>query len=167
MNTVVCRLNCQEDMRRYIELLAPERWKVFQCLLLEGENAGGAGDLRDARHLTVTTEQFDEFVERHQTACPQMIPEPNNVMQNSYLLLDEEMRFLDCSGGGKVPSESILKVGVWKALEQAGFDVEKFNERGGVYDWKRNRSAVPQAETLQVQVEDNELIAMQNYTLIK
>jgi hypothetical protein len=47
-------------------------------------------------------------------------------MQNSYLLLDEQLRFLDCSANGKVPSESILEVGVEKALGQAGFDFDMF-----------------------------------------
>ena len=60
-------------------------------------------------------------------------------MQNSYLLLDENMAFLDCSGGGKVPGQSILTVGVEKALQQAGFDHSMFHQRGGVYDWRRER----------------------------
>ena len=60
-------------------------------------------------------------------------------MQNSYLLLDEELRFLDCSENGKVPSHSILEVGVERALSQAGFDHEMFQQRGGVFDWTRTR----------------------------
>ena len=60
-------------------------------------------------------------------------------MQNSYLILDEKMRFLNCSNGGKVPSESILEVGVEKALLQSGFDQEMFHKRGGVYDWTREQ----------------------------
>ena len=138
MNTVVCQLNWQADMSHYVRLLNPERWKVFQCLILEGENAGGPHDLRDARQLQVTSAQFQSFVQRHATLS-QMIPEPNDLMQNSYLLLDENMCFLDCSGGGKVPSESILKVGVLPALAQAGFDAEMFYKRGGIFDWKRDR----------------------------
>lgn len=51
------------------------------------------------------------------------------------------MCFLDCSGGGKVPSESILKVGVEQALLQSGFDDSMFAERGGVYEWTRERGA--------------------------
>jgi radical S-adenosyl methionine domain-containing protein 2 len=65
-------------------------------------------------------------------------------MQNSYLLLDEDMRFLDCSNGAKIPGESILKVGVEKALMQAGFDHSMFVQRGGVYDWTRDRSDLGQ-----------------------
>jgi len=143
MNTVVCQLNWQEDMSPYVRLLNPERWKVFQCLILEGENAGGPEDLRDARALRISTSQFQSFVGRHvDEFVHTMVPEPNDMMQNSYLPLDEDMCFLDCSGGGKVPSESILKVGVFPALEQAGFDMDMFHQRGGIFDWKRDRNSM-------------------------
>ena len=139
LNTVVCSLNWEEDMTEPVRRLNPQRWKVFQVLLLKDENVGQADQLRDARPLVVTDQQFEAFVQRHQPTLPQLIAEPNTVMQNSYLLLDEDMRFLDCSQGGKVPGESILKVGVHKALQQAGFDHDMFQQRGGVYDWKRER----------------------------
>ena len=60
-------------------------------------------------------------------------------MQNSYLLLDEELRFLDCSENGKIPSQSILEVGVERALSQAGFDDDMFQKRGGIFEWTRDR----------------------------
>ena len=139
MNTVVNSLNWQEDMNEHVEKLDPYRWKAFQVLILEGENSGRNGDLRDATELRVSRRQFDAFCKRH-AGQKALIPESNEVMQNSYLLLDEEMRFLDCSKGGKVPSDSILKVGVGQALEQAGFDHAMFEQRGGVYDWEREKS---------------------------
>lgn len=48
-----------------IEELQPVRQKVSQCLLIEGENMGGEKDLRDARQLTITDEQFQEFCQHH------------------------------------------------------------------------------------------------------
>lgn len=138
MNTVVCSLNWQEDMNQQVEKLDPYRWKAFQVLLLEGENTGKPGELRDAHLLQVSRSEFDAYCQRHEKQS-MLIPEPNDVMQNSYLLLDEELCFLDCSGGGKIPSESILKVGVAKSLEQAGFDDIMFQQRGGIYDWRREK----------------------------
>lgn len=128
-------------MNEYVTALDPYRWKVFQVLILEGENSGRPGELRNANLLQVSREQFDAFIERHVHEQKALIPEPNDVMQNSYLLLDEELRFLDCSGGGKVPSESILDVGVEVALEQAGFDDHMFHKRGGIYDWRRSKNS--------------------------
>jgi len=138
MNTVVCKFNHDEDMNEYVTRLDPYRWKCFQVLLLNGENAGG-GDLRDARDLVVTRDEFDAFITRH-SSQPMLIAEANDVMQNSYLLLDEELRFLDCSDNGKVPSRSILDVGVENALAQAGFDDSMFHKRGGIFEWRRDRN---------------------------
>ncbi|CAB9501017.1 Radical S-adenosyl methionine domain-containing protein 2 [Seminavis robusta] len=139
MNTVVNSYNWEEDMIDQVRQLDPCRWKVFQVLLLDQENMGNEQSLRDARPLVVSDDQFQSFVQRHQPHFPQLVPEDNSAMQNSYLLLDEDLRFLDCSTGAKIPGESILDVGVYPALAQAGFDHDMFHLRGGVYDWKRER----------------------------
>merc|ERR1712135_172071 len=104
--------------------LRPIRWKVFQCLLISGENVG-VDALRDARSLVITDEQFHDFLQRHQ-CVPCIVPEDNLRMKNSYLILDEELRFLNCTGGAKTPSESIRDVSVARALQQAGFDARMF-----------------------------------------
>jgi len=45
------------------------------------------------------------------------------------------MRFLDKGDGDEKVSESILEVGVQKAIKQVRWDQEEFHDRGGVYDW--------------------------------
>ncbi|KAF8123295.1 hypothetical protein EV363DRAFT_1180238 [Boletus edulis] len=137
INTVVTINNWEEDMNEQIEQLAPFRWKVFQVLLLDSENTGAeTGSLRDARHLTITTEQFEGFLQRHASqTC--LVPEDNDAMKDSYLNLDEKMRFLNCMDGGKKPGRSLLDVGVQPALQDSGFNETAFNERGGIFDWKR------------------------------
>lgn len=42
INTVVNRYNFQEDMNAEIAELNPYRWKVFQVLIIKGENNGGS-----------------------------------------------------------------------------------------------------------------------------
>ena len=65
---------------------------MFQVLLLDGENTGkDTGSLRDARDLVITDEQFQAFLDRHKHQ-PSLVPESNEVMRDSYLLLDEKMR---------------------------------------------------------------------------
>ncbi|KAJ7273173.1 hypothetical protein C8J57DRAFT_1435017 [Mycena rebaudengoi] len=139
-------LNWKEDMNSAIEEIDPVRWKVFQVLLLDGENTGSStNSIRDARNLTITSEQFQAFVERHKSQkC--LVPEDNEAMKDSYLNLDEEMRFLNCQDGGKTPGRSILDVGVAEALKDAGFDNKIFIDRGGVYDW--SRAAPPKEPSL-------------------
>lgn len=135
INTVVNTYNVDEDMRENIKRLAPIRWKVFQCLLIEGENCGSDA-LRNAEEFVISDEQFNGFLERHsQLAC--LVPESNEKMQNSYLILDEYMRFLDCRTGAKVPSKSLLDVGVENAINASGFDERMFIKRGGKYTWSK------------------------------
>lgn len=93
-------------------------------------------DLNDVCDLLVTRDKFDAFIQRHEGQNA-LIPEPNTVMQNSYLLLDEESRFLDCSWNGKIPSQPMLEVGLDRALSQAGFGHKMFQDRGGIFEWTR------------------------------
>ena len=59
-------------------------------------------------------------------------------MASSYLHLDEYMCFLDKGEGMITKSESILKVGVQKAMGQVFWDKGSFLDRGGIYDWGRS-----------------------------
>jgi len=139
LNTVVNRFNWQEDMNEAIKELDPIRWKVFKVLILEGENDGN-NTLRDARKFEITDEEYKAFLDRHSSQkC--IVPEDNNTMKNSYLVLDEYMQFLDSSTGGKTPSKSILEVGVEEAIKESGFDEEKFISRGGIYSWQRQKTS--------------------------
>lgn len=47
------------------------------------------------------------------------------------------MRFLDCRSGAKVPSKSLLDVGVENAIDASGFDEQMFLKRGGRYTWSK------------------------------
>lgn len=136
INTVVNTYNHEEDMVAEINELNPIRWKVFQCLLLEGENAGPDA-LRNAERFYINDQTFNNFIERHKSVTS-LVPESNVKMQNSYLILDEYMRFLDCQNGSKIPSKSILDVGVDNALQFSGFDEAMFKKRGGIYKWSKD-----------------------------
>lgn len=139
LNTVVCAYNHDEDLTTSLLELDPYRWKVFQCLAIEGENQGENATDRDVQKLLVTDEQFQQFIARHAICHP--VVESNEAMRNSYLILDERMRFLNNQNGRKEPSASILEVGVPAALRSAGFDQAMFLDRGGVYEWARNTDA--------------------------
>jgi len=140
-------LNASEDMSAGVVECGPVRWKLFQCLSVAGENAG-AWALRDAAPFTVSDEAFEAFRARHaahaalapllRAARPMaMAVEGNDVMRDSYVLLDEKMRFLDCSGGGKEPGDSLLDVGVDAALRHIRFNARAYAERGG--GWHEQR----------------------------
>ena len=148
MNTVVCELNKAESIYPLVNELSPMRWKVFQVLPLDGENSG-MNALRDATPLLISDEEFTSYVSRNSASLNDpsiMKAESNKVMQSSYLLVDEYGRFLDCSSGGKVPTKSILEVGVLAARQElisstgGGFDRAAYYERDGYYpdQWSRD-----------------------------
>ena len=112
------------------------RWKVFQCLPIEAENMG-PGALRQVEPFLVTEEEWQTFLTTHHHITV-MVQESNEKMRNSYLILDEYMRFLDNTEGKKEPSKSILDVGVQAAINKAGFDEAMFLERGGKYQWSKS-----------------------------
>eukprot|EP00039_Didymoeca_costata_P011396 m.159894 g.159894 ORF g.159894 m.159894 type:complete len:324 (+) comp15160_c0_seq1:411-1382(+) len=147
LNTVVNSKNYMEDMSETLNELSPiiKRWKVFQCLLIEGENHGQEA-LREAEQFCITREQFDQFVLRHKDFNP--VPENNEDMKDSYYILDEKMRFLNCREGRKDPTESILDIGVEKAIADSGHDREAFKRRGGEYLWSRNDYKIPDIEDM-------------------
>ncbi|NXL99853.1 RSAD2 protein, partial [Tyrannus savana] len=135
INSVINRFNVEEDMNEQIKALNPVRWKVFQCLLIEGENSGEDA-LREAEKFVISDEDFERFLDRHKdVSC--LVPESNQKMRDSYLILDEYMRFLNCRNGRKEPSKSILDVGVEAAIKFSGFDEKMFLTRGGKYVWSK------------------------------
>jgi hypothetical protein len=89
--------------------------------------------------------QFKAFLKRHQ-GQHSLVPEDNDKMRTSYLILDEFMRFLDCSSNAKLPGPCILDVSIAEALKLSGFNETIFEERGGSFytEWTAetgNRSA--------------------------
>ena len=139
INTVVCSLNWDENMIGPITQFQPFRWKVFQCLIVTGENDNEQRK-RDARSYLVSDEQWTTFCDRHkQLNC--FVPESNEVMKGSYLILDEYMRFLDKGDGEEKASESILTVGVRRAMAQVRWEHNAFLKRGGFYDWTKTSEA--------------------------
>ncbi|EXJ53496.1 uncharacterized protein A1O5_13272 [Cladophialophora psammophila CBS 110553] len=64
LNTIVCKLNVNEDTNQHISRLPPFRWKFFQVLMVAGEN-DSEQTLRDVRKFMITDQVFQEFCGRH------------------------------------------------------------------------------------------------------
>lgn len=126
LNTVVTSLNYSQNMSSLVEFLSPKRWKVFQALPESGENDDFKAWYSDA--------QFQEFVARHKWLSP--IVEPNDLMRGSYVMLDPIGRFMQDLTGQYIYSRSILKTDVYDALNEVGWDSDRFLRRGGLYSWK-------------------------------
>jgi radical S-adenosyl methionine domain-containing protein 2 len=131
INTVVTSENWQEDFTGFIGLARPERWKLLQVLPIEDQNDEHFADLQ------ITASQFDQYVQRNQLVESDgivVVPETNNLMTESYVMIDPAGRFFDNAKGTYTYSEPILKVGVEEALRQVSTDFQRFKERGGQYE---------------------------------
>ncbi|KAK3716512.1 hypothetical protein LTR37_006408 [Vermiconidia calcicola] len=146
LNTVVCSFNWEDRTAETIEQLDPFRWKCFQVLEVQDENDASTTDTdldkrkRNAKRFVITDEQFQSFCQQHQH-LPCFVPESNELMASSYLILDEYLCFLDKGHGREKQSSSILKVGVAAALKEVHWDQEAFLSRGGVYDWSKDMAS--------------------------
>ena len=132
INTVVTRFNLDEDLTDFIIEVSPERWKLFQVLPVGGQNDSTIGE------YVVSGDEFHNYVvmsrrvEGHEI---RVVPESNDLMRGSYVMVDPAGRFFDNVAGGHTYSRSIIEVGVGEALCDVTTDPEKFLSRNGLYDW--------------------------------
>ena len=132
INTVVTRINCDENLTKFIIKAHPERWKLLQVLPVSGQNDA----LVDG--LTITSNQFDDYVERNRLVEGMgitVVPESNDLMTGSYVMVDPAGRFFDNVGGIHKYSRPINEVGVDAALREVSIDPDKFRLRDGLYAW--------------------------------
>ena len=132
INTVVTRFNLSEDLTDFIIDARPERWKLFQVLPVKGQNDLAIGE------YVISDDEFDRYVRssRRVEACGvTVVPENNDLMRGSYVMVDPAGRFFDNLAGGHTYSRSIIQVGVEEALNDVSLAPDKFLSRNGLYDW--------------------------------
>ncbi|MBL9005290.1 MAG: viperin family antiviral radical SAM protein [Myxococcales bacterium] len=133
VNTVVTAENADEDMGDLLFALRPERWKVLQVLPIGGQNDG------KVESLLIDEPTFRRYCARHQRVTDAgiaIVPEDNEDMTGSYAMVDPAGRFFDNSAGHYRYSRPILDAGLAEAWQDIRFDTQRFEERGGVYDWR-------------------------------
>ena len=131
VNTVITELNYNDDFTQFISEIEPDRWKVMQVLRVDGQND------RNPRLFMCTDDKFERFTKRHEhigNKIP-MVIENNNMMTESYAMINPEGKFYDNANGIYNTSRPILDVGVEEALSDVSIDPEKFTKRGGYYKW--------------------------------
>ena len=132
VNTVVTRENCDEDLGGFVSRARPERWKLFQALPVGGQNDGQVDNLLIAR------EEFDRYVARNryvESLGITVVPESNELMTGSYVMVDPAGRFFDNVAGVHRYSRPINEVGVEAALGEVSVYPDKFRSRNGLYNW--------------------------------
>ena len=133
INSVITKLNYDEDLTELIKRLAPARFKAFQMLRIKGEN-----DL-SSKQLEITSKEFGMFVHSHIGLINDgidFVPETQEDMTGSYIMMLPNGRFFNNIGHihtyGK---DTVFEVGVKKAFKDIHWNVRRFLKRGGLYDW--------------------------------
>lgn len=132
VNTVVTRINHEENLADFIVEARPERWKLLQALPVRGQNDG----LID--QFVITDEEFARYVARNryvESLDITVVPETNDLMTGSYVMVDPAGRFFDNVAGTYIYSHPINQIGVDAALREVSVDPGKFRLRDGLYDW--------------------------------
>ena len=132
VNTVVTRNNLKEDLTDFILKARPERWKLLQVLPVKGQN-----DIVVDPYI-VSPDEFEGYVEvsrRVEAYGIKVVPESNNLMTGSYVMVDPAGRFFDNASGAHTYSRPIVEVGVEEAYRDVSVDSRKFISRDGLYDW--------------------------------
>ncbi len=132
LNTVVCSANLSDNMSDFIIIIKPERWKIFQVLPMIGQNDN------HIEELLISKQDFESYINRHRIVEDfniKVIPEDNDLMTGSYLMIDPQGRLYDNVEGKYHYSEPILKVGFEIARQQVTVHKNKFTDRKGLYNW--------------------------------
>ena len=116
INTVVNAYNWREDLVEIMQQLEPDKWKLLRVLPVHEHN------------LTITSEQYRSYVERHSILSHFVVEEDNDAMWQSYLMINPKGCFYQNSSEGKGHSYSkpILDVGVGHAFTEIDFNLNAF-----------------------------------------
>ena len=135
INTVVTIHNHSEVMAGFVSDARPERWKIMRALPVGGQNDHNLG------LFEVTGAQFGAYVERNTPVeGVTVVPEDNDLMTGSYIMVDPMGRFYDNVDGRHRYGRPILQAGVEGALRDVRVDREAFERRGGRYEWQAGPS---------------------------
>ena len=121
INTVVSKLNLKEDFNDFYKQVSPDRIKLFQILKPAGLLKYNYDD------LLISKSQFKEFVEMHSKYKDTICSEDNELMFNSYFILNGEGCFMDNKTG--VLGKSLLSTDVEEALQGVSIDIQKYTKR--------------------------------------
>ena len=135
INTVVSKYNWNEDMNAFITSVKPDRWKILQALKVEGQNDEFQEDFE------ITNTQFKRYLRRNESALLSLnnAIEEVELIKGSYLMISPEGTLFDNTGESYKYSDSIVEIGLNKALKQIDFDKAKFIRRGGYYNFQNRK----------------------------
>ena len=122
INTVVSKLNINEDLSPLYQALNPGKIKLFQMHLVDGIND-------QAKPYEITEREFVTFCERHKAFGYVVVTEPCGSMENSYLMINPEGEFQLNNNGTYQTFGNLNTTPLFEILEKVPLDSEKFSSR--------------------------------------
>lgn len=122
INTVVSRLNINEDLSSLYNALKPEKIKLFQMHLIDGIN-----DI--AKPHEITEYEFDSFCRRHKGFSTITVAEPCGSMENSYLMINPDGRLQINDNGTYKTFGDLNTMSLTEILKTVPLDYGKFVSR--------------------------------------
>ena len=120
VNTVVSRLNLDEDLKPIYNRLRPDKIKLVCVHSVENIN----GD--DVRNLVPSDEEYRDFVRRNTVEGIKTVIEERGYMQNSYLMINPQGEVFMNERGVERKFGSCLEAPLYKIYETLPIDEEKF-----------------------------------------
>lgn len=120
VNTVVCKYNNECDLNDLITSITPDKWKVLQALPVNDID------------LTVSEIEFNKFINKHKDHREIMAIENNELMTNSYIMVDPLGRFFQNGAActGYTYSQPILlNNSIDQCFNEIDFNIIKFISR--------------------------------------
>lgn len=122
INTVVSRLNLDEDLSELYRALSPKKIKLFQMHLIDGIND-------QSKPFKITEREFLTFCERHKAFDSAIVAEPRGSMENSYLMINPEGKFQLNNNGIYQTFGDLNTTSLSEILKTVPLDPEKFASR--------------------------------------
>ena len=122
VNTVVSRLNLDEDLSELYRALRPKKIKLFQMHLIDGIND-------QAKSYEITEREFVDFCERYRAFESVMVAEPCGSMENSYLMVNPEGKFQLNNNGTYQTFGDLNITPFFEILKAVPIDSAKFSSR--------------------------------------
>lgn len=125
INTVVSKLNANEDMTVFYKRLKPDRLKFLQVEIVEGINDGAA-------KLRINKKEFERFCKRHEKCCRNTVCEKSEDLQNSYLMINPQGEVQLNDSGKYQTYGNCLEEELSDILIDLPISADKFNSRYGI-----------------------------------
>jgi radical S-adenosyl methionine domain-containing protein 2 len=118
INTVVSKLNLNENFTGFIQTVCPTRWKILKMKRFSCNNFDNA-------ELEITENEFNRFCSTH--ASFSHIPEPS--LKNSYIMIDAGGKLVDNSGESYTVIADLLREDFHAAFNTMPFDTALYKSR--------------------------------------